>query len=64
MRYSNRLFLLLVPLLFSVQLFAEQKQLVILHTNDFHGHISQENEYAGAARIAALVKETRARYRG
>tara|TARA_R110002072_G_scaffold1780_9_gene14742 strand:- start:22854 stop:24206 length:1353 start_codon:yes stop_codon:yes gene_type:complete len=64
MRYSNRLFLLLVPLLFSVQLFAEQKQLVILHTNDFHGHISQENEYAGAARIAALVKETRARYPG
>ncbi|MFT6436557.1 MAG: 2',3'-cyclic-nucleotide 2'-phosphodiesterase (5'-nucleotidase family) [Candidatus Azotimanducaceae bacterium] len=38
---------------------ADQRKLVILHTNDFHGHISQEGEYAGAARITALVKQTR-----
>jgi 5'-nucleotidase/UDP-sugar diphosphatase len=50
--------------LFSGQLSADQKQLVILHTNDFHGRIAEEGEYAGAARIAALVKETRALYPG
>ena len=38
---------------------AELKQLVIVHTNDFHGHISEENEYAGAARIAAFVNMVR-----
>jgi len=48
----------------SAQLFADQRKLVILHTNDFHGHISQENEYAGAARITALVKQTREQYPG
>ena len=58
-----RLFTLIL-LLFSVHLSAEEKHLVILHTNDFHGHISQENNSAGAARIAALVKETRAQYPG
>lgn len=49
---------------FAIIASAEQKQLVILHTNDFHGHISQENEYAGAARIAALVKQTREKHPG
>ncbi|MDZ7684857.1 MAG: metallophosphoesterase [Gammaproteobacteria bacterium] len=39
---------------------AEDKQLVVIHTNDFHGHIKAEGDYAGAARIAALVAETRA----
>ncbi|MEX0942599.1 MAG: bifunctional UDP-sugar hydrolase/5'-nucleotidase [Pseudomonadales bacterium] len=45
---------------FSVAALAEERSLVLIHTNDFHGHIKQENEYAGAARIAALVKQTRA----
>lgn len=43
---------------------AEKRQLVIIHTNDFHGHIQQTDEYAGAARIAALVDETRAQNPG
>jgi 2',3'-cyclic-nucleotide 2'-phosphodiesterase (5'-nucleotidase family) len=38
---------------------AELKQLVIIHTNDFHGHIAEENEYAGAARLAAFVSQVR-----
>jgi 5'-nucleotidase len=40
---------------------AEKRDLTIIHTNDFHGHINQEAEYAGAARIAAFVKQTRAK---
>ena len=44
--------------------FADQRKLVILHTNDFHGRISQENEYAGAARITSLVKQTRKEHPG
>lgn len=58
-----RLFIL-VLLLFTTHLSAEEKHLVILHTNDFHGRISEDNNSAGAARIAALVKETRAQYSG
>ncbi|MFT6117609.1 MAG: 2',3'-cyclic-nucleotide 2'-phosphodiesterase (5'-nucleotidase family), partial [Candidatus Azotimanducaceae bacterium] len=42
----------------------EKRQLVIIHTNDFHGHIQQTDEYAGAARIAALVNESRAQNPG
>ncbi len=38
---------------------AEQRSLLILHTNDFHGHISEEANYAGAARISALLKSYR-----
>jgi 5'-nucleotidase/UDP-sugar diphosphatase len=64
MRYLKQLIFILIPIMLSGHLSADQKQLVILHTNDFHGHIAQENEYAGAARIAALVKETRAKYPG
>ena len=41
---------------------AEQLELVIIHTNDFHGHIREEKNYAGAARISAFVKQQRARY--
>jgi len=33
--------------------------LVILHTNDFHGHIAESNESAGAARIAAYFAQQR-----
>ena len=44
--------------------FADQRKLVILHTNDFHGRISQENEYAGAARITSFVKQTRKEHPG
>jgi 2',3'-cyclic-nucleotide 2'-phosphodiesterase (5'-nucleotidase family) len=38
----------------------EIRSLMILHTNDFHGHISQEENYAGAAKISSLFKQTRA----
>jgi 2',3'-cyclic-nucleotide 2'-phosphodiesterase (5'-nucleotidase family) len=64
MRLISRLILMLIPFLLPGTVFADQKQLVILHTNDFHGHIAEENEYAGAARITSLVKETRAKYPG
>jgi 5'-nucleotidase/UDP-sugar diphosphatase len=37
----------------------EIRSLMILHTNDFHGHISQEADYAGAARITSLFKQVR-----
>lgn len=45
-------------------LWAAQRNLIVIHTNDFHGHIRQEVEYAGAARIAALVKQTRVHHDG
>lgn len=35
---------------------ADIHSLVILHSNDFHGHIQQEGNYAGAAKIAAFIK--------
>ena len=57
-RHLARLVLFLYTLA-ATYAYADQRKLVILHTNDFHGHISQENEYAGAARIAALVRLTR-----
>ena len=34
-------------------------ELLIIHSNDFHGHISEADTYAGAARIAAYVRELR-----
>jgi 2',3'-cyclic-nucleotide 2'-phosphodiesterase (5'-nucleotidase family) len=40
------------------------RELVIIHTNDFHGHIKEEKEYAGAARISAFVKQQRRKYPG
>lgn len=51
---------LLAFLLLPILALADLRPLVIIHTNDFHGHIAEENEYAGAARIASLVKATRA----
>ena len=35
------------------------QELVIVHTNDFHGHIQETQKYAGAARITAEVKAIR-----
>jgi len=64
MRLLPRLIFTLALFLVTAHLSADQRQLVILHTNDFHGHIAQEAEYAGAARITSLVKETRAKYPG
>lgn len=59
----KKLFSVLVLLvLLPVGGLAEDKQLVVIHTNDFHGHIKAEGDYAGAARIAALVDETRANH--
>ncbi len=58
------LFLLILALVFTSSLGAEVRELVIVHTNDFHGHIKEENGYAGAARIAAFVKIQRAHYPG
>lgn len=52
--------ILVIAILLPVSGWAEELRLVVIHTNDFHGHIKEEGDYAGAARIAALVKETRA----
>ena len=35
------------------------QELVIVHTNDFHGHIQETQKYAGAARITAEVRAIR-----
>ena len=43
----------------SANAIAEQLELVIVHTNDLHGHIREEKDYAGAARIGAFVKHQR-----
>ncbi len=43
---------------------AQMRELVVVHTNDFHGHIKEEKEYAGAARISAYVNHQRKRYPG
>lgn len=59
MRYIA-LFLVLV----STWVFAEERDLLILHTNDFHGHIKEEHKYAGAARIAAYFDKQRGMYDG
>lgn len=56
----KKVLLYLLITLFSGLLSAgETRSLMILHTNDFHGHISQEADYAGAARITALFKQMR-----
>jgi 5'-nucleotidase/UDP-sugar diphosphatase len=55
----KRMLILIVSVLMLVPAVAEQRQLIILHTNDFHGRIKQENEFAGAARITALVNQVR-----
>ena len=47
---------------FSPATTADQLELVIVHTNDFHGHIKEEKNYAGAARISALVSQQRKRH--
>lgn len=43
---------------------AEVRELIIVHTNDFHGHIKEEKDYAGAARIGAFVELQRNQYPG
>jgi len=43
---------------------AEVRQLIIVHTNDLHGHIKEEKDYAGAARISAFVDQQRELYPG
>ncbi len=49
----------LAVFLWQLPTFAEERDLVILHTNDFHGRIKQEDEFAGAARITAYVNQVR-----
>ena len=49
--------LVLISLINSGAVLAQE--LVIVHTNDFHGHIQETQKYAGAARIAAEVKAIR-----
>ncbi len=44
----------------SIQAGSATETLVILHTNDLHGHIAESNESAGAARIAAYFAQQRA----
>lgn len=43
---------------------AEIRELVIVHTNDLHGHIKEEKNYAGAARISAFVEQQRNQHKG
>ncbi|MEM7366231.1 MAG: hypothetical protein AAF525_19620 [Pseudomonadota bacterium] len=38
---------------------ASLESLVVIHTNDIHGHIAEGAQSAGIARITALVKQTR-----
>ena len=35
------------------------QELVIVHTNDFHGHIQETQKYAGAARIGRSQSDPR-----
>ncbi len=56
--------LLTICLLVSGVTFADTRELVIIHTNDFHGHIKEEKNYAGAARISAFVKKQRQNHPG
>lgn len=58
MSYYRTLSLLLC--LITTPLIAEE--LVILHTNDFHGHIKATQRYAGAAKISAYVDDLKARH--
>ena len=37
-------------------------ELLIIHSNDFHGHIAEEKNYAGAAKIAAYVRNLRSNH--
>ncbi len=55
---------LTIGLLISGALSADIRELVIIHTNDFHGHIKEEQSYAGAARISAFVKKQRQQHPG
>ena len=55
---------LLALLLFPISSTAEVLELVVIHTNDFHGHIKEEKDYAGAARIGAFVKLKREQHPG
>jgi len=50
----------LILSLATAPLFAQE--LVILHTNDFHGHIKASKRYAGAAKIATYVSELKAQH--
>lgn len=40
-----------------------ERSLVILHTNDFHGHIAERDDSAGAARIAAYFAQQKAQHK-
>jgi len=55
----KRLLILMVSVLMLAPAVGEERRLIILHTNDFHGRIKQENEFAGAARITAFVNQVR-----
>ena len=57
---TNRLIFSVLLIIISPWLLA--KELIVLHTNDFQGHIQQEGKYAGAAKIAAFVKEIKAQH--
>lgn len=52
----KRFLSLILFLLFTFEVLAELKRITILHTNDFHGHIKEEANYPGAAKISAYIK--------
>lgn len=58
----------LVVLLLSVSVYADRTELVIVHQNDFHGHLEsfdfERVQRGGIARLAGLVDQLRAQYDG
>ena len=52
----KRIYPLFIFLIFVFEVVAELKDITILHTNDFHGHIKEEANYPGAAKISAYFK--------
>lgn len=59
MHNAARLIGLVIWALLTPLTWADNRSLTIIHTNDLHGHMQQTAEFAGAARIAALVDQTR-----
>lgn len=60
---TSRFLVLILLLTLACPGLAEKRELVILHTNDIHGHVEAYDK-GGLARIAARIKELRRRYHG
>lgn len=58
-RYRRLETSLLVLACVAVTAAADVSSVIILHTNDIHGHLAGTDEYAGLARIASYIKAAR-----